>query len=376
MNRKVITEQLHHAIWKCETVLSLRNDPFFAENGEKVKENLARASRSFSGSWIGYHANVYYRNFGIPKPGDHFSAEWGLMDGFISNPMSGNWIEYPPDLIRNAMLEGVDANYELRMAEASARAQQVLEENHETVRTILDALNSNSKAPALERIGNELGKIPVRMNAHDIVAAKQPNGQFMVQDSLAISQGLRTPVHIMVQANELVRLHPFSALETLVGSARKIMKYMEINDLIERNSMPTGQKVFIGHGRSLVWRELKDFIQDRLHLEWDEFNRESTAGLSTTERLQEMLESSCIAFLVMTAEDQHADQSLHARENVVHEVGLFQGHLGFRRAIVVLEKGCAEFSNIAGLNQIRFPRTNVSACFEEVRRVLEREGII
>jgi predicted nucleotide-binding protein len=34
---------------------------------------------------------------------------------------------------------------------------------------------------------------------------------------------------------------------------------------------------------------------------------------------------------------------------VIHEAGLFQGKLGFARAIVLLEQDCNEFSNIAGL---------------------------
>jgi predicted nucleotide-binding protein len=62
--------------------------------------------------------------------------------------------------------------------------------------------------------------------------------------------------------------------------------------------------------------------------------------------------------------------------NVIHEAGLFQGRLGFQRAIVVLEEGCEEFSNIQGLGQIRFPRGNISAVFENIRQVLEREGLI
>ncbi|MCX5971858.1 MAG: hypothetical protein NTV14_10235 [Coprothermobacterota bacterium] len=37
---------------------------------------------------------------------------------------------------------------------------------------------------------------------------------------------------------------------------------------------------------------------------------------------------------------------------------------------------CAEFSNIAGLRQLHFPKGNISALFEDVRRVLEREGLI
>jgi len=140
--------------------------------------------------------------------------------------------------------------------------------------------------------------------------------------------------------------------------------------------MKKNGKIFIGHGRSEVWRVLKDLIQDRLHLEWDEFNRESPAGIPTADRLQEMIKSASFAFLVMTAEDEHADKTLHARENVIHEIGLFQGKLTFRRAIVLLEDGCTEFSNIHGVNQIRFPQGNILAKSEEIRRVLEREGIL
>lgn len=135
-------------------------------------------------------------------------------------------------------------------------------------------------------------------------------------------------------------------------------------------------RVFIGHGRSLIWRELKDFLEGRLRLPWEEFNREAVAGYATSERLFAMLDSSSFAFLVMTGEDEHAGDGLHARQNVVHEIGLFQGRLGIRRAIILLDEGCAQFSSIAGLTYISFPRGRISACFEEVRRVLERESLI
>ncbi|WP_219681945.1 TIR domain-containing protein [Bradyrhizobium canariense] len=139
---------------------------------------------------------------------------------------------------------------------------------------------------------------------------------------------------------------------------------------------PLSKHVVIGHGRSPLWRELRDFLRERLGLSVDEFNAVSTAGLPTVARLEEMLAQAGFAFLVMTAEDQQADGSMRARENVVHEVGLFQGKLGFRRAIILLEDGCEEFSNIHGLGQIRFQRDNLSARFEEIRRVLEREGFL
>ncbi len=137
-----------------------------------------------------------------------------------------------------------------------------------------------------------------------------------------------------------------------------------------------GTNVFIGHGRSLLWKDLKDFVQDRLQLPWDEFNRVPVAGITNIARLSEMLDSAVIAFLVFTAEDEQVDGNKRARMNVIHEAGLFQGRLGFSRAIVLLEDGCEEFSNIQGLGQIRFPKGNIKAAFEEVRQVLEREHII
>lgn len=149
-----------------------------------------------------------------------------------------------------------------------------------------------------------------------------------------------------------------------------------INSLENSIKLNKANKIFFGHGKSLIWRELKDFISDRLKLPWDEFNREAVAGLTTTERLLEMLDNAGFAFLIMTAEDEHADATFHARENVIHEVGLFQGRLGHRKAIVLLENDCKEFSNISGLSQIRFPKSQISAIFEEIRKVLEREGVL
>jgi predicted nucleotide-binding protein len=99
---------------------------------------------------------------------------------------------------------------------------------------------------------------------------------------------------------------------------------------------------------------LKDFTQDRLGLPWDEFNRVPVAGITNAARLSETLDSAAIAFLIMTGEDEQVDGRLHARMNVVHEAGPFQARLGFTRAIILLEEGCEEFSNIDGLGQIRF----------------------
>jgi Predicted nucleotide-binding protein containing TIR-like domain len=169
------------------------------------------------------------------------------------------------------------------------------------------------------------------------------------------------------------RIEDFAAYRVIPGSAQPVSSE-EVTPSM--TTAATEKRIFIGHGGSGDWRILKDFIQDRLGLKWEEFNRESPAGFSAKERLKQMLDSSCFAFLVMTAEDEHPDGTRHARENVIHEIGLFQGRLDFEKAIIIFEDGCEEFSNIHGLQEIRYPKGHIRAVFEEVREVLEREGIL
>lgn len=134
-------------------------------------------------------------------------------------------------------------------------------------------------------------------------------------------------------------------------------------------------KIFIGHGHDKQWRDLRDHIQDQHGFNVTAYEIGPRAGLSVKEVLESMLEESYMAFLILTCEDIDTDGEMHARENVVHEVGLFQGRLGFKRAIVVLEDGVHEFSNILGINQIRFSKGNIRETFGDVIATIKRELI-
>ena len=330
---------------------------------------------SSSGSWIGYQANVYYENFLPPPPGAHFSKESGLQRTAFAPGTTGNWVEYDPKYVEAEIYRRA-GNPTLDHAQTFHReAATALNTSQREIDSIIEILMGRSNSPFLSNLQEEAKRLSAG-SERNFIHALRPQSKIFTRDSLAVSQGSWTPPHVVllsqVRAIGLTRDH----ILRLAEIARQAESHMTRRRRLEQQESTTGTTVFIGHGHSQVWRELKDFVEGRLGLAADEFNRVSAAGIPTTERLQKMLGMAGFAFLVMTGEDEQADGKLRTRENVVHEAGLFQGRLGFKKAIVLLEEGCEEFSNIHGLGHIPFPRGNIGAASEQIRLVLEREGLL
>lgn len=338
---------------------------------EASAEEIAQA---WSGSSLGYHSLVYNKGLLPPSPGERFNAEWGFLPAF-SNSTRGDWIQHRFDDVIEAIEERAGHPDLTRADEAAKAARDLFDESSaEVISLISTYLRVQEDAVAAETLEKVKGLHPISQDA--AIRLFLPQGQLMSRDSEAIHQGVKAAPHQVILAKIIVLRDAARTCSELAKLGRRLAVHIERAASDVPPPHATGNMVFIGHGRSSVWRELKDFIKDRLGLPWDEFNRVPVAGLSNLERLNEMLDAAAIAFLILTAEDEDADGSVHARLNVVHEAGLFQGRLGFSRAIILLEEGCAEFSNIQGLGQIRFPRGNIASKFEDVRLVLEREGLL
>lgn len=145
------------------------------------------------------------------------------------------------------------------------------------------------------------------------------------------------------------------------------------NDFYEPYKIGSEPIIFIGHGHDNSWKELKDHLSDVQRFTVEEFNIESRAGYSTKEIIEKMLNTSSMAFIVLTGEILDSKGDIHARDNVINEVGLFQARLGFNRAISLLEEGTVEFSNIQGTQQIRFRKGKIREVFGDVIATIRRE---
>ena len=316
----------------------------------------------------------YYDAFMQPPPGARFSMEWGLMETF-SNGTIGDWCECDFDVVIDAINTMAGGRISTTIKKQAQKAAEVFTESQTSILSILALATQNGQDDSF--LNDLVGKIKRVSGTRDFVKDLVPSGPHMSRDTIALQGGRQVPPHMALTAQIKAIRNPFTACKKLANLTRHAATHLE--RLNSKDHMPgkeIGMKVCIGHGRSLIWKNLKDFIDGRLHLPWDEFNSVSIAGITNKERLSEMLDEAAIAFIVMTAEDEQPDGKVQPRMNVIHEAGLFQGRLGFERGIILLEEGCKEFSNIQGLGQIRFPKDNIKAAFEEIRLVLEREGIL
>lgn len=131
--------------------------------------------------------------------------------------------------------------------------------------------------------------------------------------------------------------------------------------------------IFIGHGKSMQWRDLKDHLADKHGYKIVAYETGARSGHTIRDILDDMMNQSSFAILVMTGEDELKDGTFIARPNVIHETGLFQGRLGFSKAIVLLEEHSEEFSNLSGIQQIRYSKGNIKETFGDVLATIKRE---
>lgn len=342
---------------------------------DALEKSATEAGKSWGHSWLGYQSRVYYQGLESPPPGARFSSEWGFQQLRTIPTTRGHWMEFQEGAVETEIKKRAGNPDTSQAEETAVKARTILEQKQADVISILRTAKEKREDPFIDKLLEESEQIKVPIRS-DFLQYWKPSGAIISRDMIAVTQGFWTPPHISVLADVAAMRAPKAACETLASIARRAFSHLERTEKRLAKAERIGTNVCIGHGRSKEWKDLKDFINDRMRLPWDEFNRVPVAGVPNTVRLATMLDGAAIAFLVLTAEDETADGRLQARMNVVHEVGLFQGRLGLNRAIVMLEEGCEEFSNIAGLGHIRFPKSNIRAAFHDVQLVLEREGLV
>lgn len=230
-----------------------------------------------------------------------------------------------------------------------------------------------------ENIKKQVNKSSYRLRRENETLALDDEREFFAEyrkphDSSTIR---KSDVNISITIN-----YTKNADTTLIVEAKTRGEIENVFELFEENHsqsvVPNDKEIktpviFIGHGRSSLWRDLKDHLTDKHDYKIEAYETGARAGHTIRDVLDDMANRSSFAILVMTGEDEDKDGKLKARPNVIHEIGLFQGRLGFSRAIVLLEDETEEFSNLFGIQQLRFSKGNIKEVFGDVLATLKRE---
>lgn len=129
--------------------------------------------------------------------------------------------------------------------------------------------------------------------------------------------------------------------------------------------------VFITHGRSNDWRVAQAFIEKDVRLLTLELAQEASQGRTIIEKLDENSSRCDSAVIVMTGDDTAVSEVPRVRENVMHEIGFFQGRYGRDRVILLHEEGTSVPTNLAGVVYVPFPKGGIDAGFHVLHRELK-----
>jgi DNA-binding response OmpR family regulator len=126
--------------------------------------------------------------------------------------------------------------------------------------------------------------------------------------------------------------------------------------------------IFISHGHNELLRyKLKDFVENRLKRKAVVLAEQPSAGMTVVEKLEKVGEGCSFAVILMTRDDELMSGAMRARQNVVHELGFFQGRFGRRNVVLMVEQGVELFTNISGIIYIEFVKDNFESAFESLR---------
>jgi predicted nucleotide-binding protein len=341
---------------------------------DKLTDVCHRFEKAWSGSWIGYQSRVYYSHFDPAPDSARFSLEWGLT-ATTDNPTQGNWVEYTHDEVVRA-ISNAAGNPELTSAEAYAR--QATDAFREAKEAMLARLVQDLawREDRTVRRAIENFQLVEPQNPVGIIRAQMPRDAIASNDYEATREGVSVPPHIEYLSNLLAMRDPSLRCAWLSANATEIANYLERREAPKQRSSTGRPSIFIGHGGSQTWRVLKDFLNDRLELEWQELPQTPTEGVEVAAALRGALDSATVVLIIVAVEDEYDRGERHTRERLIHQLGLFQGRLGFQRVIVLLEDGCEALSTLGGRTQIDFPRGHIEECFEELQRIFERQKII
>lgn len=254
---------------------------------------IDKVDKSWSGSILGYHSNVYYHNFSSPPKNAYFSIEWGIelppimksLNQYAGNFLPpegsiGNWIEYSTDEILSFIFKEIDESKFISKIDEGGKIYKYFLELKDRALSLIYANNLKSLNPYLEQVVSDI-EIMQYLDAE--ISLKIYVGKFAGEISIrdfriSRSPSATPPLHIRLQSKIFQALSEFDCINKLKESLVKIKKHIEkhSSSLKEKRNFMNSQQVNIQSVQGIVGNifggNIQQNIHDGIHIKKGDFN--------------------------------------------------------------------------------------------------------
>lgn len=194
----------------------------FSKHLFSLREKAEQISDSWSGSWAGFHAFLYYGDFEKPTLSEGFNIEWGSINGF-----SDKWRERTFDEVKQKIEKGiVKTNFEYIFEAVKPLVKQAKTLREYTCAE-LSYVNTDESLNDEKKLLTQIDEIDFGTSANEFVSNLQPS-QTWTRDSRAATQGMKVPPHIKYKAQVMAVLSMISDLEKFNNIIGRLVRQLEI----------------------------------------------------------------------------------------------------------------------------------------------------
>ena len=185
---------------------------------------IDRIDESWSQSWIGSHASLYFKGYKRPEWNEKFDPRWGLIDGIPQN-----WEERSYDDITSF----ISSNFKAKDITEIEKSLNSYTDKAEELK-----LNLCTELSIIMNLENYEKEIEILREIEDIRLGIFPNAfieslspkAFLSSDYRSLSEGTKAPPHIRYQAKVLSLLSKIDSIENFIKRSRRLIRQIEIKE--------------------------------------------------------------------------------------------------------------------------------------------------
>src|SRR6266851_3597902 len=228
------------------------------EQSKNISEAGIKVSASWSGSYAGYHAELYYADFEKPPLQYQFDPEWGGVNG-IPNGWRTRTSDEVKDRIERLATVKVE-QIEKHVADLVESAKALQRELLIELSGLYEAKDFSREKELLKR----LEELKWKSTQHEFINANLPK-TFMSRDSRAMSQGICLPAHMYYEAIAYDLASQCKGVEALLWDADQLLRQLQRTlETPTSASAPDSTEVvslicqrFHTVARQLLWRHVQ-----------------------------------------------------------------------------------------------------------------------